>query len=158
SFDSSGALISVADRNGNTVTITQGPNGPTEVSDGLGRTLTFSYNGSNLTKVQDQAHRSVSFEYSGGLLTAGTDANANRTTYPYTAAGGRNGFMTTAVRPRGNSPFTQQFDSQGRVASQADSFSNAMTLTYSAGTNGATTNEPLGVSLTAAHDANFNLT
>ncbi len=158
SFDSSGALTSVADRNGNTITVTQGPNGPTQVSDGLGRMLTFSYTGSNLTKVQDQANRSVTFEYTGGNLTAWTDANGNRSTYTYTSAGVMTGLMTTEVKPRGNSPFTQQFDSQGRVTSQADSFSNAMTLTYSASSNGATTTEPQGVALTAAHDSNFNLT
>jgi len=39
-----GKLTAISDRNGNTLTITQGPFGPTLVVDGLGRSLSFTYN------------------------------------------------------------------------------------------------------------------
>src|SRR5207245_505214 len=42
-FSSSGALMSISDRNGNAITVTQSANGPALVADGLGRTLTFTY-------------------------------------------------------------------------------------------------------------------
>ena len=155
-FNSAGALTSIQDRNGNTLTVTQGSNGPTQVSDGLGRTLTFTYSGSNLTSVLDQSARSVTFEYNGGLLSAFANANGKRTTFSYTTAGTLTGLMTSSTRPAGNQPFTQQFDSQGRVTSQSDSFSNSMTLTYSA--SGTAVSEPGGLSLTQAHDSQFNLT
>jgi YD repeat-containing protein len=156
SFGSTGALTSFQDRNGNTITVTQGANGPTLVSDGLGRTLTFTYTGTNLTKVQDQSGRTVSFQYSSGILTAFTDANGNQATFAYTSSGGVNGLMTAETRPAGNKPYTQTFDSTGRVSTQSDSFSNTMTLAYAGG--GATLTETGGDVLTDANDGNMNLT
>ena len=51
SFSSAGcSRTSIQDRNGNTITVTQGANGPTLASDGLGRTLTFTYTDTNLAK------------------------------------------------------------------------------------------------------------
>jgi RHS repeat-associated protein len=159
-LDSTGALSRVEDREGNALTVTQaaGGIGPATVSDGLGRTLTFSYTGATLTRVQDQAGRVVSFQSSNGNLASSTDANGNTATYAYTSAGGMNGLMTAETKPAGNKPFTQTFDTQGRVATQADSFANAMSLAYSSATNGATMTEPLGVSFTHAHDAQRDLT
>ncbi len=43
SFTQAGALTRIADSNGNGITVTQGANGPTQLSDGLGRTLTLTY-------------------------------------------------------------------------------------------------------------------
>jgi len=157
-FGSTGAIASIQDRNGNAITITQGANGPTLVSDGLGRTLTFTYTGTNLTKVQDQSGRSVTFQYTNGALSAFTDANGNPASYAYTSSGGVNGLMTVETRPAGNKPFTQTFDSTGRVSTQSDSLSNTMTLAYAAGNGGATLTETGGVSLTLANDSNLNLT
>jgi len=157
SFNSGGAPTSIQDRNGNTITVTQGPNGPTQVSDGLGRTLTFSYMGTNLTGVQDQSGRNVSFQYSNSTPSSWTDANGHQTTFAYTASGGINGLMTAETRPAGNQPFTQTFDSTGRVATQSDSFSNTMTLAYVANNGGATLTETAGVTLTEADDANLNM-
>src|SRR5581483_6317966 len=48
-------LTKIQDRNGNSLIVTQGPNGPASVTDGLGRSLTFTYDANgNLTKVADQ--------------------------------------------------------------------------------------------------------
>jgi RHS repeat-associated protein len=149
-FDSSGNLLSIADRNGNAITVTRtaGAPGPSQVNDGLGRTLTFTYTGSNLTKVTDQVGRGVTYEYSGGMLSAFTDANGKRTQYTYTSAGSNTGLMSVATRPMANKPATQTFDSQGRVATQTDSLGNKLSLTYNSSANTTTVSEPLGVTST----------
>ena len=150
-------MTAIQDRNGNTITVTQGTNGPTLASDGLGRTLTFTYTGSNLTKVQDQSDRSVSFHYTSGALSW-TNANGNQATFAYTSSGSNSGLMTSETRPAGNTPLTQTFDSSGRVTAQADSYSSKTTFTYPSSGAGATMTQPDGFSLTRTEDANMNLT
>lgn len=157
SFNSSGALTALQDRNGNSLTVTPGPSGPTQVADGLGRTLTFTYTGTNLTKVQDQAGRSVTFAYTSGNLTSWTNANGKTTTFAYTAAGGVNGLMSTSTRPAGNQPLSQTYDSQGRVATQSHAVGATMTFTYNSSGNGATVATPGGPTLTDVNDGNSNL-
>ncbi len=157
-FNSTGALTRIEDRNGNALTVTQGPNGPTQMSDGLGRTLTFTYTGARLTRVQDQAGRTVSYDYAGELLSNFTDANGKRSTFNYTAVGNITGLITGERRPAGNTPFSQEYDAQGRVARQLDSRANAMTMTYNVtpGTTGIA--HPLNVTSSVTHDAQRNTT
>lgn len=116
-FSPTGVLASIADRNGNTITVTQGANGPTQVSDGLGRTLTFAYTNAQLAQVTDQAGRTLSFTYTGGLLTSASDIYKQTTTYGY-AAGGLPGLLQFKQLPLGNIPASQTYDSQGRVLTQ----------------------------------------
>lgn len=156
-FNTSGALTSIQDRNGNTVTVTPGTNGPTQISDGTGRTLTLTYTGTNLTRVADQAGRAVTFEYTASNLSAFVDLNGKRTTFAYTTGGGLSGLMTTSTRPAGNQPFSQTYDSQGRVATQTDSFSNRLSLAYGSASAGTTTTDAAGTTLTFVADANSNL-
>ncbi len=63
-YSAAGLLTKIEDRNGNAITVTQGPFGPATVSDGLGRTLTFTYSNGQLTNVQDQTKRSMTYLYS----------------------------------------------------------------------------------------------
>lgn len=149
-FSATGDLTQIGDRNGNALTVTPSPSGPSQVSDGLGRTLTFSYTNGALTKVQDQTGRSVLFTNAGGNLTAVTDANGNPTSFTYSAVNGSVGLMTKGVRAAGNTPYTQTFDSFGRVASQTDSFGNRTTFSYNAGTT--TLTDPLGHATQIMHN------
>lgn len=144
-FNPSGRLIRIEDRNGNALTITPNTMGsPSQVSDGLGRTLTFTYSTAGLlTKVQDQSGRSVSYAHgANSSLTAVTDANGNSTSYSYV-----NGELARMVRPRGNTPYTQTFDpNTGAAVTQTDSFGNVTKLAYVSGGKPGTTvmTDPLG--------------
>jgi YD repeat-containing protein len=131
----SGSLLKIEDRNGNALTVTPSQIGPTQVSDGLGRSLSFVYADGFLTKVQDQSGRAVSFSYTLNDLTGVTDGNGNTTTFSYAPGD----LLNKTVRPGGNAPYTQVFDSTFRVTQQTDSLGNKTTLAYnSGGTPGAT--------------------
>ncbi len=152
-FDSSGILIKIEDRNGNALTVAPPVNGTASVTDGLGRSLTFSY-GTNgkLAKVQDQTGRSVSFGYTGNDLTQVTDANGKVETYAYTTAGTLVGLLTAKTLPLGNKPFNQLWDATGKVTKQSDSRGNATTYAYdAAGVAPTVITDPLGASQQQVH-------
>ncbi len=157
-FSAQGQLISLQDRVGNVLTVTQGISGPTAVADGLGRTLIFSYAGNLLTAVTDQTGRQVTFPHSGNSLTAATDANGKTTNYTY-VAGSAPALLIATQRPLGNTPYTQQFDTAGRVTMQTDSVGFSTTLSFdqpAPGTRKIT--DPLGNATMHTYDASANLT
>ena len=126
-------LSRIQDRNGNTLTVTASA-GSSQVSDGLGRILTFTYDANgHLIKVADQTGRFVTFGYAGNDLTSFTDANGKTESFAYTTSPTMNGLLTAHTLPLGNKPFSQTWDSSGRVATQSDSFGNTTTLTYNPG-------------------------
>lgn len=158
-FSSAGALTRIEDRNGNALTVTQGPSGPTQVSDGLGRTLSFNYTSGRLMRVQDQSGRTVEFEQTGGDLTRVIDANKKPATYAYTASGGLGGLLVAKTMPAGNRPFTQTFDTRARVVRQADSQGNAATIDYNRPSAGVTTvTNPLAPPIEHTHAGQMDLT
>src|SRR5260370_34365589 len=119
-FDSTGVLIKIEDRNGNALTVAPPVNGTASVTDGLGRTLTFTYGANGkLAKVQDQTGRSVSFAYTGNDLTQVTDANGKVETYSYTTAGSTVAMLTARTLPLGNKPLTQVWDGTGKGSNQS---------------------------------------
>ncbi len=153
-FDTSGALLRIEDRNGNTLHVTPSPEGPIFVRDDFGRSLTFSYSGQKLIAIEDQVGRRVLFQYSGDDLAAAIDPAGNTTEYAYTA-----GRMTARLRPAGNTPFTQTFDADGRVVTQSDSQGNRTDFEYNTPTlNTTTIREPLDVTYRHTHAARNNLT
>lgn len=143
-FDSTGRLTRIEDRNGNALILTYTGNQLALVTDGLGRTISFTYIGDKLTRIQDDTSptnpkRSISFSYTGENLTSYTDAEGNITTYSYTEAGGLVGLMISKTLPEGNTPFTQTYDDQGRVDSQSDGSGNTLTLAFDTPSAGDTT-------------------
>lgn len=61
-------LLSIEDRNGNTLTLAYGPtcgNNLCTVTDGLNRSLSFSYSGSRIVQIADWSGRQWKYEYDG---------------------------------------------------------------------------------------------
>ena len=89
-FNSSGQLTSLTDRNGYVVTLTYDvPTNPLNlktVADQWSRTLTFTYTGSLVNQVQDSAGRSVAYIYSGNQLTQVTDMGSGVWKFTYDAS------------------------------------------------------------------------
>jgi RHS repeat-associated protein len=128
-FNSSGALTGIGDRNGNQIAVTPGAHGPTQASDGLGRTLTFTYNGSHLSTVMDQTGRSISFTQTTNNLTGFTNAAGQTTTYAYLIVN-TGSVLASTTPPLGNTIYTQAYSALGQVTKQTDGLGNATALAY----------------------------
>lgn len=85
SFDSSGTLISITDRNGNEVALAYNADGTiSTVTDSANRTISFTNNASGkITGITLPDGRDVSYGYTNGLLTTVTDVRSGTTTYTY---------------------------------------------------------------------------
>ena len=154
-FDgASGQLQTVQDRNGDTLTLTYANSLLSKIADGMGASLTFTYSGNNLTRVTDQSGRSLAMQYTGGILTTFTDVAGKSTNYTYAPNGA---LMTSYQLARGNIPYTQTYDSDGRVATQKDAANNTFTFSFNTATGGGTMTDPLSEVSTFTH-VNRNLT
>ena len=141
-FNAAGALTRIEDRNGNAITVTQGPKGPTRVADNNGRSLNFDYNAAQLlSRVTDNSGRSTSYAYtSAGVLTSVTDALGNVTRYDYTATGA---MLTRETLPADSALTTQTYDANGRVLTRVDPCGNTIRIAYD-GQAGTTVTSPTG--------------
>ncbi|MDP2810074.1 MAG: RHS repeat-associated core domain-containing protein [Rhodocyclaceae bacterium] len=101
-------LLSIADRNGNALTLNYNGAQLASVSDSLGRTvLTFTWNGSHITQVADYSGRTARYAYTDGHnnLTQVTDALNRIHGYSYyTSADGTklDHHLKRHTLPRGN--------------------------------------------------------
>src|SRR5262249_52008833 len=85
-FNASGVLQSILDRNGQGVTVTYNA-GHVATAASSGRTITFTWTGNLLTKVTLDDGRFVQYTYTGNLLTGVRDLGGATTTYGYDAQG-----------------------------------------------------------------------
>lgn len=151
-----GRLESIEDRNGNRLDIAYqlflgGSRTIDTITDSLGRTLTFSYTNTELTGLSDGI-RTLSFGYTGGNLTAATDALGQTTSYQYDTSTSHGPLLTAIVRPEGNAPFTQTYDSNGRVSQQQDAFGSPIDIALDTPEPGQTTVTDLDGSTVFDHD------
>ncbi|MBL8841097.1 MAG: RHS repeat protein [Planctomycetes bacterium] len=142
-FDSSGRMTRIADGKGNELALAYASGRLATVSDGLGRQLALSYDGSSrLTQVSDGT-RTVAFGYDGSSrLASVTDAESGVTSYAYSATLPSRALLAATTRPEGNVPWTQAYDTSGRVTTQADADGHVRTFAYDDATGVTTITAP----------------
>ncbi|MBJ7312914.1 RHS repeat-associated core domain-containing protein [Rugamonas sp. CCM 8940] len=128
------AAISIADRNGNTLTLGRASNGNlTRITSPGGRYIELSYDsGNRVVKASDNIGRSVDYEYDGaGRLVKVTDPLRQTEAYTYDAAHN----MLTVRDKRGNLMVSNVYDANHRVARQtyADGKTNLFSYQLDAG-------------------------
>ena len=140
-FDSNGRLISIADKNGNTMTIgycTDPYRRVSTVTDAAGRMLNFSYNGSGLLASVAANFvtpaRIVLFNYTNGRLTQVTDVLGQHIDYTYGSSGGQY-YLATVKDQRQVTVITNTYapDGSGQVKKYTDGNGHETELQYRAG-------------------------
>jgi YD repeat-containing protein len=157
-FLPAGKLTTIADRNGNTQTLTYGPSGGlASIIDSSGRTFSFGSDSSGrMVSITDSIGRTWRYAYdTRGNLASCTDAAGGITQYAYDA----NHRMTSATDPRGVTYLRQTYDAQGRVATQTNARGFVTTLAYDTPTPGTTSfTDSLGNTTKHVYDASLKLT
>jgi len=118
-FNAAGQLVSIFDRNGNTLTLTYNSQLLSEVSDGLGRTLTFGYDANNFLAQVGDGTRTVSFSVAARKLVQWTDAAGNTTQFAYSnAVPDTPGLLTQVTDAGGSVAHTFGYSGSGRAVSR----------------------------------------
>lgn len=108
-------LTQMADRNGNTITLTRSGQLITAITSSDGRALTIEYEGGRIVRVHDPIGRTVSYAYdTAGRLVTVTDPEHGVTRYTYDSANR----MTTITDPRGLVYLQNFYSPSGRVLRQ----------------------------------------
>lgn len=121
-YDTTGRLLSISDRNGNTQTITYAPAAPvnladvpTSVVDNFGRTLSFSYQNYFLHSVTDGAGNVTTYDYDSNYrLSLVTFPDGSTRQYRYIDTDWPTG-LTSVVDENGVTTFNVDYDVKGRA-------------------------------------------
>jgi RHS repeat-associated protein len=152
SFDSSGHLTSLVDRNGQGLSFSYASGRLTTITDSVGRTITLSYSSGLLSTLTLPGSRQVSYGYnSSGQLTSVTDLRGKVWSYVYDS----NGMLQKETDPRSNQAFKVLYDTTSLRASDTyDAFNNHTSFAYNATTQTATVTDPLGKVTTDVYAGN----
>ena len=127
-YDAEGRLVSIADRNGNTLTLSYDATGfMTTIADGAGRTVRLN-KGANgrIASIVDPAGRIFNYVYdSNGNLIRALDPAGGATVYTYDA----NHNLLTVTEPGGGVVQRVTYDTEGRVKTYLER-GGTWTVTY----------------------------
>jgi RHS repeat-associated protein len=156
SFGRDGKILSIADRNSNTLTFAYTNGNLTTVNDPVGRSVAFAYNSDNrISTIADPAGNSHSFTYSGndltGVSTQPPDLPSTSWSYIYHA----NSLMMAKTDANGSTT-TYGYDGENRVISSINAEGNTKTVSYTAGANAQVTETDGGV-WTYTYDKNLGV-
>jgi RHS repeat-associated protein len=141
-FSSAGQLLSIADLNGNTTTLSYNGSGQlTTITDPAGRAVTLGWTGAHITSLTDanvSPSRVVQYSYdASGNLSDVTDVTGGNEHFTYDASH----ILLTMRDPRGNT-VTNHYDASSRVDWQSDELNRKTTFSYGSGTT--TITDPKG--------------
>ncbi len=129
------ALLSISDRNGNTLSITRDANANiTQIRSPHNRWVQFTYDaGYRVTQATDNLGRTVQYFYdASGRLTQVTDANGGVWKYAYDA----NNNMTSLTDARNIPYLTNHYDANNQVSNQTQADNGSYQYNYFADSNG----------------------
>jgi RHS repeat-associated protein len=133
-FNTSGKLLSMADRNNNTVTLTYDANSnPTTATDAAGRTLTLTFDSSGkVTSIADSSGTIATYTRASlGKLSAVTYPDGSKFTFTFLTSGS-NTYVATVKDALNNVLESHTYDSQGRAltSERAGNGTERYTLSY----------------------------
>jgi len=142
-FNAGGLLASLADLDGNTISLTRnGSNQVTAITGSGGRTITLTWSAGHITVAADSAGRTVKYGYdTNANLTSVTGVDGKITRLGYDSAH----YIASVTKP-GGGVTTNTYDSAHRVTSQQDPIGRITTFSYG-GTTTTTTTAPDGSQL-----------
>jgi RHS repeat-associated protein len=130
-FNGSGQLLKVTDRNGNATTLSYGSGRLESVADPAGHKLTFAYNAEGLIEsVKDPMGQVVKYAYEGSNLTSVTEPGepSPRWQYKYDPS-----HQLTEMTDGRSGKTTNKYDTSNRVTEQKDPLGRTATWSYEAG-------------------------
>jgi RHS repeat-associated protein len=128
-FNAGGLLASLADLDGNTISLTRnGSNQVTAITGSGARTITLTWSAGHITVAADSAGRTVKYGYDANSnLTSVTGVDGKITRLGYDSAH----YVTSVTKP-GGGVTTNTYDSANRVTSQQDPIGRITTFSYGA--------------------------
>jgi RHS repeat-associated protein len=118
-FDTSGRLLSIEDRNGQGVTLAyDAQNRLSTITDAAGKQVTVGYSGAStlVSTVSTQDGRSVSYGYTSGRLTSVTDVRGKPWQYTYDTSWR----LAKIIDPLTHTQVFNVYNADGRVQTQTD--------------------------------------
>lgn len=152
-FSDQGILLSIADRNGNTTSLTYSGGQLMTVTDASGRTLEFTYDADGRVEtVTDPLSRVATYGYSGaGDLTSAEKPGGGMVEYAYDGSHQ----MTSVTDQLGHVIVTNAY-TNGKVTSQTNGVGEIWAYSYSSGST--TETDPRGCARTFTYDERYRLT
>lgn len=142
SFDTSGRLLAIVDRNGEGMELGYDGQGRlSDVTDAAGRRATLAYDASaRIASVTTSDGRSVSYGYEGGRLASVTDVGGRMWRYTY----GDAGRLVALVDPLGHTLVTNAYGVDGRVQAQTDAVGKTTRFSWDPATETAAVTDANG--------------
>ncbi len=113
-YDRGGKLVSIRDRNGNTILLKYMGSALMQMDFPSGQCVTFRYEEGKLAGMTDILGRSVQYRYEGELLTQVTYPNGGTISYTYTPEG----YLEGITDQNGNPYVRNEYAADGRVTRQ----------------------------------------